>query len=115
MELVKKCVMAECDYYKEYGECSSVCSHYMIKPVLTNYDRIRNMSVEEMAKFLESLLNGENNHNVACYGCMNYGTHHSDPENKKNGLYECGDCYNEGVGLDLVKWLNKELEDEETQ
>ena len=52
MELVKKCVMAECDYYKEYGECSSVCSHYLIKPVLTNYDRIRNMSVEEMARFM---------------------------------------------------------------
>lgn len=52
MEFVKKCVMAECDYYKEYGECSSVCSHYLIKPVLTNYDRIRNMSILEMVMWL---------------------------------------------------------------
>ena len=52
MELVKKCVPAECDYYKEYGECSSVCERYLIKPVLTNHDRIRNMSIDEMAKFM---------------------------------------------------------------
>ena len=52
MELIKKCVMAECDYHKEYGECSSVCSHYLIKPVLTNYDRVRNMSIDEMTKFM---------------------------------------------------------------
>ena len=48
MEFVKKCIPSECDYYKEYGECSSVCSHYNIKPNLTNHDRIRNMSLDEM-------------------------------------------------------------------
>ena len=52
MEIVKKCVMAECDYYKEYGECSSVCERYLIKPVLTNYDRVRNMSIDEIAVFM---------------------------------------------------------------
>jgi hypothetical protein len=52
MKVVKKCVMAECDYYKEYGECSSVCERYLIKPVLTNYDRVRNMSIDEMARFI---------------------------------------------------------------
>ena len=52
MEFVKKCTPSECDYYKEYGECSSVCSHYNIKPNLTNHDRIRNMSLDDMAKFM---------------------------------------------------------------
>ena len=52
MEVVKKCDKAECDYYKEYGECSSVCEHYNIKPTLTNYDRIRNMSIDELANFI---------------------------------------------------------------
>lgn len=46
---------------------------------------------------------------VGCYGCIYYGTHHSDPENKENGLYECEGCDCEGVGHDLVKWLNKEV------
>ena len=73
----------------------------------TNYDRIRNMSVDEMAEFLTSLLNGENNHNVGCYGCVNYGTHHSDPNYQ---FYECGDCYCEGIGYDLVKWLERGVE-----
>lgn len=52
MAVVKKCAMSECAYYKEYGECSSVCEHYLIKPVLTNHDRILNMNVDEMANFL---------------------------------------------------------------
>lgn len=58
MEFVKKCVPAECDYHKEYGECSSVCERYLIKPVLTNYDRIRNMSILEMVMWLR--------HNIGC-------------------------------------------------
>lgn len=52
MEFVKKCVMSECKYYQEYGECSSLCSQFHIKPVLTNHDRIINMTVDEMAKFM---------------------------------------------------------------
>lgn len=52
MSLIKKCVMSECEYYNEYGECSSVCSQFHIKPILTNHDRIINMTVDEMAKFM---------------------------------------------------------------
>ncbi len=52
MEFVKKCIPSECDYYKEYGDCSSVCSQFHIKPVITNHDRIINMTVDEMAKFM---------------------------------------------------------------
>jgi hypothetical protein len=80
-----------------------------IKPS-TNYDRIKNKTIPEMAEFLKSLLDGENNHNVGCYGCSHYGTHHSDIKNKGTNLYECDDCSCEGVGLDLVKWLENEAE-----
>ena len=48
MNIVKKCIKEDCDYFKEYGECSSVCDKYLIKPVLTNFDRIRNMELDEM-------------------------------------------------------------------
>ena len=74
---------------------------------MTNYEHIKNMSVEEMADFLTSLLDGENKHYVGCYGCINYGTHHSDPSNKD--LYECEGCDCEGIGYDLVKWLESEV------
>ena len=77
---------------------------------ITNYDRIKNMSIDEMADFLTSLLDGENNHNVGCYGCLHYGTHHSDIKNKGTNLYECDDCFCEGIGVDLVKWLKSEVE-----
>ena len=76
---------------------------------LTNYQKIKMMSVEEMADFLESMVDENRTHDVGCYGCINYGTHHSDPENKETGLYECDGCDCEGVGHDLVKWLNKEV------
>ena len=49
MNIVKKCIKEECDYYKVYGECLSGCSHCNIKPNLTNHDRIRNMDLDEMA------------------------------------------------------------------
>lgn len=80
-----------------------------IKPS-TNYDRIKNMTIPEMADFLKSLLDGENNHNVGCYDCTHYGTHHSDIKNKGTNLYECDGCSCEGIGLDLVKWLESEVE-----
>ena len=78
---------------------------------MTNYERIKNMSVEEMAKFLKSMVDDNETHEVACYGCINYGTHHSDPQNKGTNLYECEGCYCECIGHDLVKWLNSEVDD----
>lgn len=47
-----KCVKENCDYFKEYHECSSVCIERGIKKIVTNYDRIKAMSVDEMANFL---------------------------------------------------------------
>ena len=48
---MRKCVKEDCDYFKTYGECSFVCEHNGFKKVVTNYDRILTMSVEEMARF----------------------------------------------------------------
>lgn len=81
---------------------------FEVKP--TNFERIKDMSIEEMAAFLKSMVDDNETHEVGCYGCINYGTHHSDPRNKENGLYECEGCYCEGVGHDLVKWLEREVE-----
>lgn len=75
---------------------------------MTVFDRIKAMSVSEMAEFIRSMVDDYETHEVACYGCINYGTHHSDPANKGTNLYECEGCPCEGMGLDIVAWLNSE-------
>ena len=77
---------------------------------MTNYEKIKAMSVAELAAFLHNILDDDASCEVACYGCINYGTHHADPNNKGTYLYECEDCSCEGIGLDLVKWLESECE-----
>ena len=78
----------------------------------TNADRIRSMSDEELAQFIFSMVDDCSTHDVGCYGCINYGTHHSDPANKGTHLYECEGCPNEAVGLDIAKWLKQPVEGE---
>ena len=90
-------------------ECP-VCGHKTNMPQ-TNADRIRAMSDEELAEFIRSMVDGSNSHNVACYGCINYGTHHSDPTNKGTYLYECEGCTNEGIGLNVLMWLQQPAEE----
>ena len=78
----------------------------------TNADRIRAMSDEELADFIRSMVDeNSNGHEVGCYGCIHYGTHHSDPANKGTRLYACEGCSGEGVGLDIVKWLKQPAEE----
>lgn len=88
--------------------CKKAKEEYM----MTNADRIRSMSDEELAEFIRSMVDGSNSHTVACYGCINYGTHHSDNANKGTCLYECDGCENEGIGLDVLKWLQQPAEGE---
>ena len=76
---------------------------------MTNFDRIKSMSVGEMAEFIQTMVDDNKVHDVGCWCCINYGTHHSDPENKGTYLYECDGCENEGIGLDIVAWLNSEI------
>ena len=49
---MKKCPSKECPYFEMYGECSSACRKNGYTKILTNFDRIKNMSVEEMATFI---------------------------------------------------------------
>lgn len=99
-----------CTYFVR-GECTASFCEYRRKKQ-TNADRIRAMSDEELAEFIRSMVDGSNSHNVACYGCINYGTHHSDPANKGTYLYECDGCENEGIGLDVLMWLQQPAEGE---
>lgn len=75
---------------------------------MTVFERIKALNVEEFAEFIRSMVDPDETHEVACYGCINYGTHHSDPANKGTNLYECEGCPCEGMGLDIVAWLNSE-------
>ena len=109
--------------YDNCMKCVSQCEHagkdrtflYMDKSckvtVVTNADRIRAMSDDELAEFIRSMVDDDGTHDVACYGCINYGTHHSDPDNKGTHLYECEGCPNEGIGLDVLKWLKQPAEE----
>lgn len=63
-----------------------------------------------MAEFLKSMVDENETHGVACYGCINYDTHHSDPKNNDTNLYECGSCPCEGIGHNLIKWLKSEVD-----
>ena len=87
-------------------ECNHTDCPYRTEP-MTNADRVRSMSDEELAEFIQNMVDGSNSHNVACYGCINYGTHHSDPANKGTYLHECEGCTNEGIGLDVLMWLRQ--------
>lgn len=76
---------------------------------MTIFEKIKSFSIEEMAEFIRGMVDDSGDHECACYGCVNYGTHHSDPKNKGTNLYECEGCIWEGVGHDLVKWLNLDV------
>ena len=105
------------EYYNGYGSYYianvfgwlSECFEIVEAPK-TNADRIRAMSDEELAEFIFSLVDEDSSYEIGCYGCINYGTHHSDPANKGTHLYECEGCSGEGIGLDIGKWLKQPAE-----
>ena len=102
-----------CTGTKEVDPCQGYDKCKQYKPnYTTNADCIRAMGDEELAEFIRSMVDGSNSHPVACYGCINYGTHHSDPANKGTYLYECDGCENEGIGLDVLMWLQQPAEGE---
>lgn len=96
-------------YYRDAFYCDEHCT---VETPITNGDRIRAMSDAELADFIRSMVDENETHEVACYGCVNYGTHHSDPQNKGTTLYECEGCSCEGVGLDILKWLKQPAKEE---
>lgn len=46
-----KCINEDCQYFKEHKKCSEECTKRGIKKIVTNADKIRNMSDEELSKF----------------------------------------------------------------
>ena len=77
---------------------------------MTNAQKIRAMSDEELAEFIRSIVDGSYNYDFACYKYTNYETHHSDPANKGIYLYKCDDCESEGFRLDVLMWLQQQAE-----
>lgn len=66
---------------------------------LTNGDRIRSMSDEELFDWLEKQINDEREdwETLGCYGCVYYKTHHYPDD--------CGNCeWIDG----LLSWLKRE-------
>ena len=104
-----RCGLKGCYAYRHKCYTEDMCKCH--EP-MTNADRIRAISDEELAELIRSMVDGSNSHNVACYGCIYYGTHHSDPANKGTYLYECEGCENEGIGLDVLMWLQQPAEGE---
>jgi hypothetical protein len=85
---MKKCPSKECPYFEMYGKCAPVCLKKGYTKILTNFDRIKNMSVDELATFI----------------C---GIYDNDEDLGKfiNGTLIPG--YNEN---DIKEWLEREVE-----
>ena len=99
-------------YKSPCSECKEF-SEYEYESKKTNADRIRAMRDEELAEFIRSMVDGSYNYDFACYKYTNYATHHSDPANKGIYLYKCDDCESEGIGLDVLMWLQQPAEEGE--
>lgn len=73
--------------------------------VITNYERIKSMTVEQMAEWLDQILNQDRKDwdEPGCYHCVIHGTHHENEEG-------CGGCEFWGG---LKQWLEREVENSE--
>ena len=82
----------------------SLINGHIDEPKQTNYDRIRNMSIEEMAKHIDSYddkLGGK----ICCWYCeKTTGSKYRCPYAEEERDTHCIDCVKE--------WLSSEVEDE---
>ena len=79
---------------------------------MTNFEKIKAMTADEMAEWIKTMVDNNENHNVGCYQCMHYGTHHTNKKyigTKNQHLYYCKDCEHENIGLNIDKWLKSEV------
>ena len=71
---------------------------------MTNADKIRLMSDDELAEWIDKQLNQDredwSSNVIGCYHCINYGTHHYPND--------CGEC--EWLG-GIKQWLQKEAKE----
>ena len=79
---------------------------------MTNADKIRNMTDEELEEWLDKQNNQEREDwdgTIGCNNCCSHGTHHSDKSNigtEYEYLYECKNCEFENG---LLQWLKNEV------
>lgn len=71
---------------------------------MNNFEKIKNMTLDEMAEFFKEQFDEYEEH-FGCYSCINYGTHHHNPQ-------ECGDCEYYNCGGNIKQWLQQESEEE---
>jgi hypothetical protein len=66
---------------------------------MTNAEKIRNMSDEELAEWLDKISNQDRKDwdSVGCFHCINHGTHHYPKD--------CGDCE---WKFGILHWLKSE-------
>ena len=107
----KHCLRFETDNREYYLLMQETARRRVDGKPVTNADRIRAMSDEELAEFIRSMVDGSYNYDFACYKYTNYATHHSDPANKVIYLYKCDDCESGGFGLDVLMWLQQPAEE----
>ena len=69
---------------------------------MNNYEKIKQMTVEQMAKFLKKHFDEYGEH-FGCYSCTNYETHHYPDD--------CGKCEYLKCGGNIKKWLLQEVEE----
>ena len=68
---------------------------------MNNFEYIQQVSsLKELAEFLREKFD-EHEECFGCGSCINYGTHHHNPQ-------ECRDCEFYMCGTDIEKWLNLE-------
>ena len=87
-----------CGYIKPQCQCE--------KP-MTNADRIRNMTDEELSEFFDKMLNQDRIdwESIGCFDCIYYKTHHQD---KSRPDYACENCeFKDG----LLEWLQAEVKE----
>ena len=68
---------------------------------MNNSEKIRNMSDEELAEWLDQICNREREgfEGIGCYDCINYRTHHYPKD--------CGGCE---WRFGILEWLKSESE-----
>ena len=67
----------------------------------TNYNRIKNMNIVEMAEHFQKIFD-PHKERFGCGSCIDYGTHHHPND--------CGDCEWLNVGTNILKYLQQEAQ-----
>lgn len=88
MSICEKCANMNCNHAVEPNEIVVACGAY--KPPMTNADRIRAMSDEELSKFMRSMMD--------CVSC------------EKTFSFKCDGNYNHCLPV-CLKWLHQPAEE----